>query len=215
MFTIILYKITGGCFITMEGDIIVRNKNVELTYTLSILAVLLTIITLSLCYLVMSSKIKLRNTGYVDSKEWSVAFGEISDVIVDGATKEIQRPYTSGNSTTMENFSVLFNKPKDSITYKFRVDNKGVFNARVADITYSLPKCEGTGENAKADAELVCNNLEFRLSYSDGRYVDVDDVLYAGDIQDLSLKIGYLGESLPRNSVKVNGITATVIYVQY
>lgn len=215
MFTIILYKITGGCFITMEGDIIVKKKNIGLTYTLSILAILLTIITLSLCYLVMSSRIKPRGIGGVDSKEWNVAFGEISDVIVDGATKEIQRPYTSGNNTTMENFSVLFNKPNDSITYKFKVDNKGVFNARVADVTYSLPHCEGTGDTAKADAELVCNNLEFHLSYSNGKILDVDDVLYAGDIQDLSLKIGYLGESLPKNSVKVNGITATVIYVQY
>ena len=214
MFTIILYKITGGCFITMEGDIIVKKKNIGLTYTLSILAILLTIITLSLCFLVMSSRIKLRNTS-VDSKEWSVAFGEVSDVIVNGATKEIQRPYTSGINTTMENFSVLFNRPKDSITYKFKVDNKGVFNARVADVTYSLPHCEGTGDNAKADAELVCNNLDFHLSYSNGRFLDVDDILYAGDIQDLSLKIGYLGESLPKNSVKVTGITATVIYVQY
>ena len=214
MFTIILYKITGGCFITMEGDIIVKKKNIGLTYTLSILAILLTIITLSLCFLVMSSRIKLRNTS-VDSKEWSVAFGDVSDVVVDGATKEIQRPYTSGNNTTMENFSVLFNRPNDSITYKFKVDNKGVFNARVADVTYSLPHCEGTGDNAKADAELVCNNLDFHLSYSNGRFLDVDDILYAGDIQDLSLKIGYLGESLPKNSVKVTGITATVIYVQY
>ena len=214
MFTIILYKITGGCFITMEGDIIVKKKNIGLTYTLSILAILLTIITLSLCFLVMSSRIKLRNTS-VDSKEWSVAFGEVSDVIVNGATKEIQRPYTSGNNTTMENFSVLFNRPKDSITYKFKVDNKGVFNARVADFNYSLPHCDGTGDYAKADAELVCNNLDFHLSYSNGRFLDVDDILYAGDIQDLSLKIGYLGESLPKNSVKVTGITATVIYVQY
>lgn len=214
MFTIILYKITGGCFITMEGDIIVKKKNIGLTYTLSILAILLTIITLSLCYLVISSKVKIKSAS-VDLKEWNVFFSEVSDVIVNGDTKEIQRPYTSGNSTTMENFSVLFNKPKDSITYKFKIDNKGVFDAKIADITYSLPHCEGTGDSAKSDAELVCSNLEFHLSYSDGRILDIDDVLYAGDIQELSLKIEYLGVSLPKNSVKVNGITATVIYVQH
>mgnify|MGYP003308252556 CR=1 FL=1 len=88
------------------------------------------------------------------------------------------------NGTTIS-YSVGLTKPSDSVTLYFDVLNNGDVIGEITSIILSTPRCTSSTGNT-ADADLVCNNLEISLVYSDGSSVQVGDVIGTNDYRCLN-----------------------------
>lgn len=208
-----MYKITVGCFIILEGDIIANLKDVKSIYLLSFMSIALSILAVSICFLVLTSNISAKEYLPTQTRGWDINFFDLSGVKLTGSAKELAKPIIGSNSTYIKNFYVSFEKTGDSATYVLNLKNKGIFDARIADIVITDPRCYSKGENSSKDSELVCDNIEFIATYDSGRTIKKDDILKRGDKENLNVTIRYNGE-MPSNTVEVENLSMTIIYVQ-
>lgn len=188
-------------------------KDSKSTYLLSLMAIFLSIIAISICYLVLTSDIIAKEHFPNQSRGWKVTFSNLLDVKLTGSAKEIARPIIENKSTVIKNFNVSFKNSGDSATYVFTIKNTGVMDAKISDIVFTDPKCYGSGSNAIKDSKLVCDNIEFSATYSSGRTIKKDDVLKRGDKENLNVTIRYVGQ-MPSDTVVVDDLSMSIIYIQ-
>ena len=196
-------------------------------------------------YALLSQQLQIRATGSVKGASWDVhienltgpsyssaKYGSTSEST--GATGTAAASVTqtpSVKTTSIEGLAVQFTKPNVSVSYTFDLVNAGTLDA-ILDSYYIAAKtgdhaftCTGTGDNAVADAELVCNNLTYTLKYTDGG-ADVaatntlDKATVSGNTSTptrrnvtLTLTLADMA-TLPTNDVTVSGLNVDFNYVQ-
>ena len=89
----------------------------------------------------------------------------------------------------------------------------------VPSINIPTPTCQGTGTNAEQDATNVCNNLEYKLTYTDGGApLAQTDTLNKGEKKNVTLTLTYkdtIGETeLPQDNVDINTLGISIVYSQ-
>jgi len=175
---------------------------------------MLAILSISISFSVLSLNLNESDIAKIKASNWKIYFDDISEAYLEGSATEDERPILENESTSIKNLHVTFNEYNDSVSYILSVVNDGAFDARIASISYFKPICYGSGNTAQIDAEMVCDNILFELSYASGSKIGVNDVLEAKDRQNLKLTVKYTGKEIPTNTVEVQNLSMAIIYAQ-
>ena len=135
---------------------------------------IISIVTLTVAYAALSETLSIQGSAKVNASNWDI---KLNNSTIKTNSKTGTATYTTPviNGTTIS-YSVGLTKPSDSVTLYFDLSNAGDVVGEISSIVSSTPICTSTTGNT-ADANLVCNNLETTLVYSDGTTIQVGDIL--------------------------------------
>ncbi len=183
--------------------------------SLSICILCLSVVAgLSLAYASMTRKLDIEGYASMNSKSWSVHFANLSNASLSNYAVEISKPQLRDNATSISGFNIKLHQLGDYASYTFDVVNDGDFDATISSLTIPKPVCSGLGINAQRDENLICNNLIYTLTYTNGDAVELGDVLTKDHSNKLRLTLKYVGSSLPENVVEISGLGITIVYSQ-
>ena len=188
-------------------------KKEKISKMIATTALVLAMFALSIAFAAMSTTLNIHGTAKVQPASWQIRFANLNEPTITGGASVLTAPTLT--DTLIGTFSVRLTGPGDAITYTFDIVNAGTINAVLGTLTDATPTCTGTGANAVADANIVCNNLNYTLVYTDtGISVAEGDTLNAGQIRNVTLRIAFLGTELPENTVNITGLNKSLIYIQ-
>lgn len=200
-----------------RGDNIEEQKKTNAntnTYIISLLALIITAVGVSISFLVVTSNVSVRDAYATDSIGWNVSFKNISKATLLGSAEEYSSPTLVGNSTVIKDFRVVFQSIGDAVSYTYEVANSGKLDAKVSSIDYTTPFCFGSGSNAARDAKMVCEGIEIKMTYADGREIQRGDIIKSGEAKEVRLTVTYNGKGMPIQPVTAEDLAVTVVYVQ-
>lgn len=193
-----------------------KDKNIRVIMMVAVVAL---VCIMGIGFAAFSTTLSINGAGTVKASSWNVVFDNLSAVSKVGTAVEVTAPTISDNNTHIGDYDVTFTTPGDSISYSFDVKNTGTFDAEISSIVISTPACTGNGDTATVDANNVCNNLSYTLTYTDsGTAVSNGDTLNSGATKNMTLKLSYnssvTADLLPSNDVAISNLEVTVIYSQ-
>lgn len=167
---------------------------------IAIAALMVAVIGLSVGYAAYTENLKVSGavTARASSNAWNVHFENISAAELGGIANEMVAPDLT--STIISKFEVNFFAPGDSVSYTFDVVNKGLLNAKLTTFTMGSLSCApSTNSTATADeANSLCNDLTYTLTYADGSEVKVGDTLpitEGSNTKTLKVTVGWKSDS--------------------
>lgn len=146
----------------------------------TIVALLVAVLGLSIGYAAYAENLKISGTvtARSSSNSWNVKFENISAAEFGGIANEMVAPELT--STTISKFEVNFFAPGDSVEYNFSVENGGKLDAKLTAVTLGSLSCAPGNGSTKATAEeanALCADLTFALTYADGTEIKTGDVI--------------------------------------
>ena len=191
------------------------KENKKTLYSFVALALVLSVIGISVGFAAMSTQLDLNGTASVVPATWKIKFNNLSSPAITGGATVVTAP-TITSDTHIGNYEVQLSKPGDQVVYTFDIQNTGSIDAELSTYTFATPTITGTGTSAAADETTVRSNLVYSLTYADGSAINVNDVLNAGDTVSLKLTVGYnaTATALPVNTVTITGMDVTFVYGQ-
>ena len=191
------------------------KDNRKALYGLVALALVLSVVGISIGFASMSQDLTISGTTEVVPATWNIKFKEVSQPTLNGGATVVTAPTIQGD-THLGNYKVRLTKPGDSVTYTFKVANEGSIDAKLTSLVKATPTFTGTGDTAAADATIVQNNLVYTLTYSDDSAIQVNDAIAAAGERTLKLVVAYNPEAqdLPTAAVTVSGMDITLTYGQ-
>lgn len=193
------------------------------TRTLSVVALLLAVVGMTIGFAAFSTTLNIQGTGQVKGSKFSVIFADLGAAQTVGTASEVTggTPEIQEGSTTISNYQVELMTPGDSISYTFKIKNTGDYDAKIAAIM--IPGREGgpdftfTG-GSNDDQTNVGNHLIYTLQYANGDDVDVNDVLAKDDEKTVTLTLTYEDfddeTELPSQTVTITNLGISINYVQ-
>lgn len=202
-----------------------ENKRMKL-YIL--VALVFSILTISIAYAVLSTSLDISGSATVQESSWGFKLGEgisLSGKDYETTGSAIYNAPSFDGVTATYNFSL--SKPGDSVTYFFRIYTLGSLPGEISSILTSNPTCTSS-LNVKSDEELVCNNLLYEITYSDGTPIQTGDVFNTtaqntpaitclkgastGNVRSIKVKITFDDKvtSVPSSTVTVNNLKTTI-----
>ena len=135
------------------------------------------ILSVGVVYAALSTSLNISGTTSVTGGGWNF---KVSSVGTNFSAKKTGRasytlPTISG--TSLINYGATFVMPGDSVSFSFKLENIGNISGIIDSILYGTPKCTSSTGNT-SDANLICNNLEYSLTYLNGDQVNVNDIIY-------------------------------------
>ena len=214
------------------------NKDKRLTI-LIILIVTLSLVGIGIAFAAFSQTLTINGSAEVEASSWKVVFEGMTNVnsldapTTTGTASEVTHPTIKNNSTEISTYSVSLKTPGDSITYNFKIHNKGDFAANLSNLTISgvnKPSSPVSGSSlvtdvsiAKANAKTLAK-VEYKLYYTIdnslvGQYA-ARDCLEPGESVNVSLRITFSKASetnpeiLPNTDLVLDNLGITVVYNQ-
>ena len=203
-----------------------ENKRIKIY---ALIALTLSVLTMSIAYAVLSTSLDISGSATIQESSWGFELGE--GISVTGSEYETtgsavyNKPVFDGVTATY-NFSLA--KPGDSVTYYFRILNIGSLPGEISSIVNSEPTCTSS-LNVTSDEELVCNNLLYEISYSDGTPIQAGDVLgksisatdppdtctkgtSTGNVRSIKVKITFDEKvtEVPSSTITVSNLKTTI-----
>ena len=179
---------------------------------IAIVALLVAVVGLSVAYAALSTSLSISGTATVNSATWQVKFVEGSwtntgDASATGPTFGV---------TSLTNIAVTLVKPGDKAVYNFQVTNSGSIPAKLSENTVINKTLTCTGGASDDENTTTCGNIVYTLTYKDGSEIRAGDTLANGTTKDLTLTVEFKSTAaeVPSQAVTVNGISATLEYVQ-
>ena len=192
------------------------KDNKKALYVLVIIALVLSIVGISIGFASMSTELTINGTASVVPATWKVKFQNLSKVTGEDANIITAPQITS--DTHIGNYAIKLSKPGDKVVYKFEVANAGTLDAELTSYTFATPTITGTSTAAEADATIVRNNLVYTLTYNDAAHtpIQVGDNLDKEASRELLLTVEYDANAtdLPANEVSITGMDVTFVYGQ-
>ena len=190
------------------------NKDKKLVF--GILALLVSIVAVSISYAAFTQNLNINGTANVQATSWSVHFANLTNGVRSGTAVERTAPTIKSGRTDIGDYAVEFYTPGDSITYTFDVVNDGDYDAKISVLTKGTPTCSGTDSTSNTN---VCNNLEYTLTYTNGgAAVAQNDTLLVNETKNMTLTLRYkstIGQNqLPSAEVTVSNLGITIQYAQ-
>ena len=207
--------------------------------TIAIVAVLvISVIGLGIAFAAFSQTLTINGGASVQASQWKVVFeGITNEGLIDnpttvGTASEITHPTIKNNATEISTYSVSLSTPGDSITYNFKVHNKGDYAANIGTLTISgvnRPSSPVSGASLVTDSSIAAANastlavIEYKFYYTDNNALvgqDAKDCLEPGESENLSLKITFASSSatdpsiLPSSDLVLDNLGITAIYNQ-
>ena len=196
------------------------KDNRKVLYGLVALALLLSVVGISIGFASLSQNLEIEGTAEVVPASWDIKFKNLSAAVESGTADELSAPSLSTTSTKISGFDVQLAKPGDSVTYKFKIANDGDINAVLSDMQVATPTFTGTGDTASADEAIVAAAFEYTLEYDNGASapsaISVNDTLNSTTERDVILTIKYKddAESVPTAKVEITGLSIILTYTQ-
>ena len=184
----------------------VAQRNLQV---LTILALCIVVLCITIAYAVMSSTLSISGSVKMESASWDIHFANVTASSIGDASYTM--PHIQ--DTILNDFEVTLTKPGDAVTYNFSVVNSGNMSARLTDLVKNEVNCSS---NSNTDAKIVCNNFNYKLTYSDGSSIENGDVLAKDTSVDMKLTLEYPAstESLPDGDVSIENLGIMLIYTQ-
>ena len=199
-------------------------KKKESYKIIGVIALLVSIVALSISYAAINTTLKINGDAKVIGSNWKIKYAnlDLTKTVLNGHASEVVAPSITTNDTKIGDYSVNLKAPGDYVKYFFDVVNDGTFDAEITSLTIPTPKCTGTGENALTDAQNVCNNLTYTLTYDDNTPVSVGDILLnkeeSNHVKHLILTLTYkdtvTSDLLPKEDVTISNLEIITIYSQ-
>ena len=192
------------------------KENKKILYVLVVIALVLSIVGISIGFASMSTELTINGTTTVVPATWKIKFQNLSKVVGEDANI-INAPQITSD-THIGNYAIKLSKPGDKVVYKFEVANTGSLDAELTSYTFATPTFTGTSTTATADEDIVRDNLVYTLTYNDAAKtpIQVGDNLDKEDAKELLLTVEYnsAATELPVNEVSVTGMDVTFVYGQ-
>ena len=203
------------------------NKNVKVP----IIAVsVIAIISIGIAFAAFSATLTINGNGTIESSKWEIVFEGLdsehpdvlgSPTIPAGTTGAVTTaPTIKNNSTEISNYAVTLRSPGDSITYNFKIHNKGDYAASVSSVVMN----SGSALSTSQIKEATINSIEYKLYYTESNNdVGQDtekDCLAPGEEELVSLRIVFSSSDetdpnvLPDTDVVLDRLGITVNYTQ-
>ncbi|HPF83211.1 MAG TPA: hypothetical protein PLV83_03465 [Bacilli bacterium] len=144
--------------------------------TLVVMVALVALVALSVGYATLSLNLNINGTTKVKKADWSILFNSLETPVTVGTGKSESTNLTDTTFT----FGVSLVKPKDSVTYVWKVTNAGDVDAKIG----TTPVVSGI------DAATAAN-VSYALTYEDGSLIEADNKLPAGESKTLKLVVSY------------------------
>ncbi len=172
------------------------------------------VLGLSIGYALLSASLKIEGSARVESK-WDVVF--LTDNIETTTTGTASCDIGKVSGTSIENMSVIFNKPGDACTFTVPVKNIGNIPARLVDVTGKSSNLTFLGESA--DQDILRNNVTYEVNYGKEQIKSTTDfssipVLNEQKTETVTLKATFLNSSteMPTGEVIIGGLDRAFIY---
>lgn len=188
---------------------------------LSLAALIVAVLGLTVAFAALSQQLTITGNATVDAATWDIHFNNLSEPVLTGGAEVVTAPTIQENSTAIKTFALKLTKPGDSVKYTFDVVNAGSIDATLATVVPERlqPSCTGTGAAATEDANIVCNGLTYKLTYtSTGEAVKATDELNHGVTKNLTLELSFdvtkNGTLTIANDVQISALDITLNYAQ-
>ena len=192
------------------------KENKKLLYGLVVVALVLSVIGISIGFAAMSTELTIGGSTTVTPASWKIKFQNLAKASGDNSLITTAPQITS--DTHIGDYALVLTKPGDKVEYTFEVANTGTLDAVLNTYTFATPTITGTGATADADAAIVTSNLVYTLTYNDAgkTAVQVGDTLAHGTTKELILTVEYpaSAETLPAAEVSITGMDVTFVYGQ-
>ena len=207
--------------------------------TIAVIAVLLiSLIGIGIAFAAFSQTLTINGSAEVEASKWQVVFeGVTSASTIDapttsGTASEITRPTIKNNDTEISTYSVSLKTPGDSITYNFKIHNKGDYAANLSSLTISgvnRPASPVSGSALVTDSSIATANastlavIEYKFYYTDNNALvgqDSKDCLEPGESENVSLKITFSSSDatdtsiLPSSNLVLDNLGVSAVYNQ-
>ena len=216
-----------------------RDKKLTITI---IVVLLISVIGLGIAFAAFSQTLTINGTGTVESSSWSVVFegadgsNTIGAPTLTGTAAEVTHPTIKNNSTEISTYEVSLKTPGDSVTYNFKIHNKGDYAAdlsslRVAKVDWptgyvnyaDLVTTERWNSGVyKNGAATSVTNYGF-LYTADNTFVGQNsarDCLEPGESENVTLKITFSTSNasdtriLPKEDIVLDNLGISATYNQ-
>jgi len=181
--------------------------------TLSVVALLLAVVGISVGFAALSTTLEITGTAKVVPANWDIKF-DSNYTFSDNDTDASEGTTPTISNTEFKNYQIVLTKPGDKGTYTLTVKNDGDIDAKVG--TVNLGSTLSFSGTSSADETLVQSNVTYTLTWSDGSAIAVGDVLNHGNTKDIVVEVTYSAEAteLPENPVTVSGRDLVLTFVQ-
>lgn len=175
----------------------------------------LSLIGLTVVYAQLTQRLEINTTATSKSNTWDIHFENLKSSVIGQATLSQDNPLAiTGKSTTISGSVGNLSLPGDSIVYTFDIVNKGTISAMLsANPIISTPQCSSS---VTSDSTLICENVIYKLTYSDGTEIKSGDTLDKGEKKaaKLTLSLKDSMSSVPSTDVDITNIAAVLNYNQ-
>ena len=170
---------------------------------------------LGIAYALLSTTLTISGTTTVSAATWDIHFNNLSASSTGDATYTLPQ-FTS--NTALTDYEIVLTKPGDSVTFTFDIVNSGTISSKLSSLTKGTPSCSGVAgsTSGSTDGPIVCNNLTYSFTYSNGTPVASGDTLNKGETKSVKLTLMYNSSAsqVPSNDVAITNLDITMIYSQ-
>lgn len=183
--------------------------------SLFLIVLLVSVFGLGIAYALLSTTLTISGTTSVSAATWDIHFNNLNASKTGDATYTLPQ-FTS--ATALTDYEIVLTKPGDSVTFTFDIVNAGTIRSSISSLVKGTPSCSGVAGSSTGttDGPIVCNNLSYTFTYSDGTVVSVGDTLNKGETKSVKLTLSYNGSAtqVPVNDVAISNLDITMIYSQ-
>ena len=173
-------------------------------------ALLVSVITLTIAYAVLSTTLTIKGSAKINSATWNINITAGKDFTTYGAAKF---GYPTIKSTTISDMKINLYMPGDGIKFPFTVRNDGSLDAKLQEINKGTISCSSTNS---FNAQKVCDNIIYTIKYEDGKEILEGDVIKSGGVQFFVLEVMYNKNAnfVSSTEVSIDGVDLVLLYEQ-
>ncbi len=171
-----------------------------------VLSLVVSLVAVSLAYAGFTATLDIDKTQSDNNLKWDVHFSNLelekNNVVVN------EEPIIIENSTFIKGLKAVFDSENNIITYRFNVENKGSFDAKLNGFIIGNLKCTDGPNN-----DIGCESLTFEL-YDGSNIIDMSNqskLVNTDGIKNYELLIKYNGDS----SITISNLDIVFDYIQY
>ena len=213
-----------------------RDKKIEI---IILVIIILSLVGIGIAFAAFSQTLTINGTGTVDASSWQVVFegadgsNTIGAPTLVGTATEVTRPTIKNNSTEISSYEVTLKSPGDSVTYNFKIHNKGDYAAnlsslRVAGVDNPGSEVYGTNLITSDYSSIPSGNRNAFSHIFYSFYYTQDNILVGlypgkdclepGESVNVSLKLMFKSfnyvSHLPKSNITLDNLGITAVYNQ-
>lgn len=187
-----------------------KNKEDRSSLFMACGALLVSVITLTIAYAVLSTTLTIKGSAKINSATWNINITAGDDFTTYGSAKF---GYPTIESTTISGMKVDFYQPGDGVRFPFTVRNDGSLDGKLKEVKKGTISCSSTNNY---NAQKVCENITYTIKYEDGSEILEGDVIKSGGVQFFVLEIMYnkKNDFITSTEVSIDGIDVVLLYEQ-